>query len=205
MAMLTTRGLYNYSPSIFAGLTIPEMWDRETLIGCILQATDEREVLYANPEVFAANIGIWAAANADNWQRLAKALAVEYEPLENFDRKEEWDDNTDDKRDTTLHATGDNTGHSDSEGVTKATGYNSGALVDTGGDKSTANTRTHSDQTNKEGVVGNVKSRHTGRMHGNIGVTTSQQMLQSEIDLRKYNWYYATAEDFKQRFTLGVW
>ena len=37
---------------------------------------------------------------------------------------------------------------------------------------------------------------HTGRMHGNIGVTTSQQMLQSEWEVARLNIYESAAELF---------
>ena len=41
----------------------------------------------------------------------------------------------------------------------------------------------------KQNTEGNEDTEdvHTGRIHGNIGVTTSQQMLQSELDLARFN------------------
>ena len=185
MSLLTIRGLYNYDPGIFDGLEIPDFWDRDTLIDCILERCEEREVLYSAPVVMADHIRHWGNSNLVQWRRLAKALQVEYEPLENFDRHEEYTDKSTDK----------GTGTSNSESTGKATGYNSGSLVAVDGSESSANTDTLTEHT----------SSHTGRLHGNIGVTTSQQMLQSEIDLRRWNWYYETADDFRERFTLGVW
>lgn len=185
MSLLTTRGMYNYHPTLFDGLTVPDYWDKDTLIGVILQYTDEREVLYSNPDVYEVAIMHWGNSNLGQWQRLAKALQVEYEPLENFDRREEYTDMSSDK----------GTGKSNSESTGKATGYNSGALVAVDGSESSANTDTLTEHT----------SSHAGRLHGNIGVTTSQQMLQSEIDIRKYNWYNEVGKEFANRFTLGIW
>ena len=48
--------------------------------------------------------------------------------------------------------------------------------------------------------------KRTGRVHGNIGVTTSQQMIQAEIDLRVQNQLtYIIINDFKRRFCLLVY
>lgn len=185
MSLLTTRGMYNYHPTLFDGLTVPDYWDKDTLIGVILQCTDEREVLYSNPDVFEVAIMHWGNSNLEQWQRLAKALAVEYEPLENFDRHEESSDSTD----TTTNGT------SRGETVGKATGFNSESLVTTDGGESSSSAQT----------TGTTVNKHTARLHGNIGVTTSQQMLQSEIDIRKYNWYNEVGKEFANRFTLGVW
>lgn len=185
MALLTIRGMYNYHPSLFDELTIPDFWDKETLIGVILRETDEREVVYANPDVMEIAIMHWGNSNLGQWQRLAKALQVEYEPLENFDRHEESSDTTDTK----------NSGSSKGETVGKSTGFNSESLVTTDGGESSSSAQSS----------GTIVNKHTSRLHGNIGVTTSQQMLQSEIDIRRYNWYNEVGKEFANTFTLGVW
>lgn len=40
---------------------------------------------------------------------------------------------------------------------------------------------------------------------GNIGVTTSQQMLESELELRKYNFYNTIFADVDSEITIPVW
>lgn len=45
----------------------------------------------------------------------------------------------------------------------------------------------------------------TGREHGNVGVTTSQQMIQSERDLVVFNMYDVIAESFIENFCLMVY
>lgn len=50
------------------------------------------------------------------------------------------------------------------------------------------------------------ESSHDGHLYGNIGVTTSQQMLQAEIDLRsKVNIYDVIAEMFYKEFCVYVY
>jgi hypothetical protein len=68
------------------------------------------------------------------------------------------------------------------------------------------NTETGKD-TENENVNGGrtVKHTRTGRAHGNIGVTTSQQMIQSERDLVVFNLYDVIAESFIENFCLMVY
>ena len=45
----------------------------------------------------------------------------------------------------------------------------------------------------------------TSRIHGNIGVTTSQQMLESELKLREYDVYEYIAQDFENEFLMQIY
>ena len=45
----------------------------------------------------------------------------------------------------------------------------------------------------------------TGRTHGNIGVTTSQQMLQSELDIAAWNLYKHITDLFQDEFCVAVY
>ena len=46
----------------------------------------------------------------------------------------------------------------------------------------------------------------TSRIHGNIGVTTSQQMLEQELQIsEKINIYNYIVNEFKQRFCIAVY
>ena len=46
---------------------------------------------------------------------------------------------------------------------------------------------------------------HNGRVHGNIGVTTSQQMLQSEIDVARFNIVQQITDLFLQEFCIMIY
>lgn len=49
----------------------------------------------------------------------------------------------------------------------------------------------------------NISSnKRIGRVHGNIGVTTSQQMLQSELDVASWNLYQHITDIFAKEFLL---
>ena len=51
----------------------------------------------------------------------------------------------------------------------------------------------------------NYTNIHKARLFGNIGVTTSQQMLQSELDIARWNMYEHIADLFAQEFCIMVY
>lgn len=171
---LSLLGLYNYDNTVTAPLesqllqfmTLTEV---NNLRDRLLLETAELEVVYPSVETMKIALRAWAQSRKTQWKKQFEALAIQYEPAENYDRHEEWTDN----------ATSGNT-H-------KVQGFNSTTSV-------TAN--------EDSGVAGNI---HSGRVHGNIGVTTNQQMLTSELEFRSYDFYESVISEFKKMFTVGVY
>ena len=145
----------------------------------------------------------------EGYQRMFALNGIEYNPLENYDKNEEImstnggsDTLTITKGEkTTLDERGQRTdstsyGAQNGESVGSTKGFNSDTFVET--DKSVTNTSAYSDttqmgmQTNTLTELENEDTHNTeygkttnivNHTHGNIGVTTTQQMMQSEIDL----------------------
>lgn len=219
-AKMTLIGLYKYmqfpgapNHNLFTKLNVPTGIDKDKLINTILYNGGEFEVLYADPDFFKDMIGIWSDKTQFTMERWAKALAIEYNPLENYDRMEEWHDTnnsvkSDLKTTTDERSTADNTvsvAASESEGSgsneNKKAAYDSstyqpyekaetssgGKNTSNGAETSTGNLDETINEKGNEATAG-VNDR-TGRAHGNIGVTTSQQMLQSELDIARFNLY----------------
>lgn len=97
--------------------------------------------------------------------------------------------------------------------LTKSSSIESNSSVsdESSDSSSTNNTNTHSsevtvqDATSDSGTSSNT-SEHSGVINGNIGVTTSQQMLESEMTLwGKIDIYRDTAEMFIQDFCIMVY
>lgn len=147
--------------------------------------------------------GIWFAINKANCERMWNSYKAEYNPIENYSMTEN-SENTKTGTDTyTLSGkeTETSTGTQKVEGESSATGnvfgYNSGnngvpADSSSGETESTrTDDLTHEKSfTNRQNETeyNTTDSIETTRS-GNIGVTTSQQMLQSEIDLWQWNFY----------------
>lgn len=224
MSLLTVEGLYNYDNTLFDGFNVPEGLVKQIAIDVILMRTRELEILYPDFNYMKTRITIWSNKYQINWKKLYDTTVLEYNPIENYDRMEDWTD-TDDETSTSARDNTRNTTNTvkststneimNSVNVTdQNTAFNAG-LADhakqiTDGDTtengSITNTETGKD-TENENVNGGRTGRHTrtGRAHGNIGVTTSQQMIQSERDLVIFNLYDVIAESFIENFCLMVY
>lgn len=178
----------------------------ELLQNNIVVECAELEVLYADYTFFSQAIAIWSAKQMPIWERMKNAIDLEYNPLENYDRIEEWTDAETNGRNANTSSTGnsriDRNG-SQNHFVNGYNGYDSGGQVLQSSDTDqSADTTTTSTSVNGS-ENGNRNATHNGRTHGNIGVTTSQQMLTAELDLApRVNMYDVITKDFRNRFCL---
>lgn len=224
MSLLTVEGLYNYDNTLFDGFNVPEGLVKQIAIDAILMRTRELEILYPDFTYMKNRITIWSNKYQINWKKLYDTTVLEYNPIENYDRMEDWTD-TDDESSTSERDNTRNTTNSvkststnkiiNSVNVTNQnTAFNAGLsdhekqITDgnTTENGTITNTETGKD-TENESVNGGRTGKHTktGRAHGNIGVTTSQQMIQSERDLVVFNLYDVIAESFIENFCLMVY
>lgn len=214
MAMLTIMGMYNYDSTIFDSLTLPEGLNKNTAIEEIVMECAELECLYPSVPFLKRAVGIWSATMQSSFSRVWSAMNLEYNPIENYDRQEQ--ETTTGTRqhsgqDVTTGSNSDTRTVSDSGSVqNKIAGFDASALVDhdsgtssrSGTDSTTGTDRTELTHGEKIADAGT----RTSRIHGNIGVTTSQQMLESELDLvPRLNFYRYLAEEFKRRFCILVY
>lgn len=191
----------NAGGDLFQGLTLPEGLAKNTLTNNILLQGGEFEVLYSDPFFLQNAISIWADREADTFKRWVDALAIEYAPLENYDRHEDWTDTLD--SDGTSRTTGTNDTSTSGTVTTDvsaydSTGYQPKEKVTTAETIDNDTTENNTSTLDNEGV-------HTGRIHGNIGVTTSQQMLESELDLGYWNIYSRITDMFLKEFCIMIY
>lgn len=198
--------MYQVHPTILDGLQIPVGLNLDLLKENLLIECAELEVLYADADFLEMAIRSWSAKQQKVWTRLYNAEKAQYNPIENYDRIETWTDNTQGNRSVTGQQTSGSTAQSSGSDLDSATGYNTDVMQATGKtDRSSVTTdSTNTRSTGSEDS--NANSTHSGRIHGNIGVTTSQQMLEQELELAaKINTYDAIIMDFKRRFCLMVY
>lgn len=91
-ATLTVMGLYNYDNTIFDNMVFPASMDKQLQINHILMECAELELLYNRPDIVKAKIGIWSQMHLLNWQKLWETTQFEYNPIENYDRKEDFNE-----------------------------------------------------------------------------------------------------------------
>lgn len=203
--------------SVFDLLELPEGVDKDALTDNIALEAGDFEVLYADPYMFRAAVGVWSKKHLRTFEKWVAALAIEYNPLENYDRQEDYTD-TSNKGEKTTAGNTRTLNHEDKETLnTSVTDEHTVSAFDSGSyqpsDKNViGNTGTdtfnHTGTIKDEGsgsLIANGKDIHTGRIHGNIGVTTSQQMLQSELDIARFNLIQQITDLFLTEFTLMVY
>lgn len=214
IAKITLIGMYKYGQEtnvdIFASLTPPAGIDKQKLINTILMNGAEFEVLYADLNYMQFLTGIWSDKMQHTMKRWAKALAIDYDPLENYNRMEDWVDTGARTDKMTRNDTGMNwtSGYKDygSTDETEVAAFDSSTyspkekLTNSGGglDQAVNQTFTNGASENQ----GTENSVHSGRTHGNIGVTTSQQMLEAELEVARFNIYNELADLFLQEFCI---
>jgi hypothetical protein len=187
----------NLEDDLFKNLELPEGLDKDVLTQNILLEGGEFEVLYANPIFLQDAIGTWSKREYNTFLRWVNALSIEYAPLENYDRHEDWTDTLD----------SDSTSRSNGTIDTSSTDQLDVSAYDSSGyqpkDKTTSSVDTDTTDSNTS-TLDNT-GRHIGRVHGNIGVTTSQQMLESELDLGYWNIYSRITEMFIKEFCIMIY
>lgn len=168
------------------------------------------------------------------WERMWTLNKIEYNPIENYNMlEEETPDITKTHGGTTTRGvsddfelkvtTGTDTDVSTTrfdETVESTFGFQSSTAVPTGTGEVEGTTRTtgdseHNKQTQTSEQTGTTDETldytdtetgtRTLERSGNIGVTTSQQMAQSEIELWKWNFYDDVMSDIDSILTLSVY
>lgn len=181
-AKITLIGLNNYCVargySLFDQVLIPSGIDRDMLIHAILLRAGDFEVLYPNPDFMQDVINSLFKRWYKTFAKWEKALNIEYDPLSNYDRKEEWTDSS--KADTSTDSS------SNSDDTLKVSSYDSDMMHD----KDRSIGKNDSNITSRS----NANNKRTGRAYGNIGVTTSQQMLDAELTIARFNLYNQIAD-----------
>lgn len=204
-ASISILGLYEYDNTIFDGLKLPEGVDKETLITNLVTELSCFEILYPNPDFLKRLIPVWSDKEFPVWNKLYETTLLKYDPLSNYDRTEEWEDVGDNS--ATNNGTTKNIGSSSGSGSNKnsVAGFNSSELVESEKAENSGQSNSSSDTTISGTSTEKLKSTHRGRVSGNIGVTTSQQMLEEERRVALFNLYDRIIESFKMRFCILVY
>ncbi|MBR5583339.1 MAG: hypothetical protein IKW21_02300 [Lachnospiraceae bacterium] len=217
-AKLTLIGLHQWmianNDDLFKNLSVPTGIDRNKVINTILMNGAEFEVLYADPDFMQFLIGPWSDKWMHTMERWQKALSIDYNPLENYDRMEDWTDemkSSDMKMDqlldnTITDAVSSSSGSGSNE--VKRAAYDSSSYenvdkAETTSEGTNSSIGQEMKSANQTGMTDHSEdTKRSGRAHGNIGVTTSQQMLESEIEISRFNLYDEISNLFLSEFCI---
>lgn len=200
-ATMTLIGLYNYDPTIFDLMTLPSGIDKEQVKDNILIQSSDFEVLYPDPAFIKAAAKRWADKWYFTFEKWVKALAIEYDPLNNYDRYEEYEDTGKETR----ADSGSSTGTTTSGGTTQhdISAYDSSTMrEDT---KDTTNASGSDSTSSSSNGTTDTSLKHKAHLYGNIGVTTSQQMLEAELQVARFNLIDQITDCFINEFCIRVY
>lgn len=188
---VTFEGLLEWDPALLDSFSLPTQTTRQTVKDALVFLGTDRCCIYADPAAMKKALEAYSAMKLPSWQRIADAMALSYDPLENYDRREEG--SYKDSHSGTIKNTGTETNESD------VSAYDTAGYSPRLKDKRTPDL-TMTDTTASE------RTFNQYRIHGNIGVTTSQAMLLSEVQLAlRVNVAEMIVRDLLQEFTFGVY
>lgn len=124
----------------------------------------------------------------ENWKRVHDAMFADYNPIQNYDSTEEITRSGDDKVSV----------NTDNKQTSKVSAFNASALQD---NQEVSNSGLASNNYSKTDYNSKVKTTK----YGNIGVTTSQQMIESEIALRQRNFVEMIMNDVDNIFVSNLY
>ena len=223
---LTLIGLYNFDSTLFDTLELPAEYDKQTFIDSLLLEHGEKCILYSNPDFMKYSIGAWGRKWALELERIAQALKAEYDPIYNYDRHEEYSDSEGKKLTSTTNAGHKATDSPDFDVIretndnavteNQTSAYNSSSyqpesktIVDGGKETATTKGKTQDLAETSNSKTEDAETRnfsHKAHLYGNIGVTTSAQMVTEVVQQRfKYNLYGTAARLFANELLIGIY
>lgn len=210
IARNTLNGFYQYDSTILDMITLPQQYNKQIMVDELIHMCGDLYTYIQQPTFLKRNIHNWFLRNYENFERMAEAFYSEYNPIENYNRYENWKDIPDlkvvtDVDNTTTNNLKTETKNDNTEEQESAFDSNvyqpksktlHGAEVD--------NTGTVTDK-GKNTQTTNGNTEHDGRIHGNIGVTTNQQMINAELELRENDLYAIIRSKFEDEFIVRVY
>lgn len=191
---MTLYGMYQYDPTLFDGVTLPDGMDKTLMVNQIIRQSGDLFPYYQVPPEVKSAITEWFTRRKDNFAKLWLGFTADYNPIENYDRQE------DSTETPNITHTLSNSGEDASTNEADVQGYNGTDYVPNSRTKSSGTSRTNGTDTESGSRT------YTSRIHGNIGVTTSAQMLEGELALRKgLDIYALIAEEFETDNLIQVY
>lgn len=154
------------------------------------------ECVHQNPETFKNAVCQWVSVNSYRWTNLFQTTLYKYDAISNYDRTEEWEET--DVEHEAQNGEGSNNGNSTE---THNVGAYNNAMQKAGEDVSegvSSYNATGSKDSNKT-------RKHRARMFGNIGVTTTQEMIEAERRVVSFDIADIIVKEFRQQFCIAVY
>lgn len=216
-----TETLLLTEPDLFSELVLPSGMDAASVVNCILTIHGRTPLDHFDPGYMRRAIGVWSRRRKPIWEKLLKTTQFEYDPISNYDRKEEYEDKhtSTDKKESTSSSKSDVTNT-----VVGVSGYSENTENQVSADnvsgyspesKRMGNSSENSSTKTTDAGAGTVSGKdvtehreeikHTAHFYGNIGVTTTQEMIAEERKIVDFSLEEIIADDYRDRFCLDFY
>lgn len=197
----------DYLPELLDGVTLPsDDLDVDLLKSVIVERCGLLEPLYSEPETMKQVINIWFRSHQWNIAHVIDLIKTAYKPLENYDRREDLTRGKEDTRNRTQNYSEEGSVITNQETERTVAAFNTSEYSPA--DKTVSDGRTTTETGgNTSGTEAGSENEHAvNYIHGNIGVTTSQQMFTAELELLNgFNAYTFIVEMFAKDLMLSIW
>lgn len=218
-SMLSLLGMYEYDNTILDNLVLPEALEekRSIIKDNLLLESAELEVLFPDFSMLKYAIGVWSQKELPVWQELYDTTQYEYNPIWNKDgtfteletRNLAGTSNNTETRNlaggTQDSGTGSGTTQYDVFGYNSATAAPESKTTD-------SNTYSRTGSSTQTGTIADQGStsdtgtiRHERTEQGNIGITSTQELIEKQRAVVEFNIMNRIIQDFIHRFCILVY
>lgn len=174
-----------YMYHLWDDIRIDDRINKDSLVTYIMQMCLGEQVRYDDTEAFKLFSDNWFVMNYDIIKELLDTKEYDYNPIENYDRNTEGEENT--KSD--FNKNSGNTSTNEVSAYNSSVYSPSSKITDNGSSSGKDN--------------GNRKYKE--RVHGNIGVTTTQQMIEQQRESVQFNIYVWIVKKYKDEMMSCVY
>lgn len=156
-------------------------------------------ILGSSPEMRKLAIDVWNLFHV-KWEHLYALYEAEYNPISNYDMTEE--EKTEAETESVVEGQSERDGSTTTNGNLNTYGFNSSTAIPR--DENTGGGTSHDEETDGQETTGSAVGTRELKRSGNIGVTTTQQMMTQEIELWKWSLLSTVMEDVANFLTLRI-
>lgn len=227
----TLLEMVSWLPELWKGIELPPKLApySQDVVDEIMTRNYNLTCAYEEPLFFQQQLHRFFRTHLIEFTRIYDTIVAEYNPLENYDRNEDTTEirTPDLTTDSKYHDGGSYTdkGKTDSSGSSYMDSTTTGEIsamnsssyqpddksVTNQDGSSTNNTNSENTRTNNLDGTGQVKetgdetTTRKSHVHGNIGVTTTQEMIEQERRIARFNMYIYISMRFEEELMIRVY
>lgn len=176
--------MYQWEPELFNELQLPAAINKPDFITRLLIESGEQEVTITHPTILKTAIGAWSRGKLPAWNKILNIESLEYNPIWNVDGETTHRGNRSDSRDYTRNR-GETEGKSGGTSETTTSQIAADNSEAWSNDNKSSTDGSYSEDRNlseqiTDGETGSGSDSWTEKRSGNIGVTTTQKMMNEE-------------------------